>query len=398
MLHFFGFKKTFQSLFFLLLMLPAIAQHETIYAENAVGKISGDETAAYFKRIDAVKNLNKAKAASLKQCLATQLKILYSDPVFNPPKGFNARTSFGIDIDPFDKGISFPPCSFHFDFYYLDKDDKKGGIKVSMDGTSVGMETNAVEHFFSQVGNFWKDCSDAQFPLFFEEPPVSDSTADYIEMDFKKYGYAHIAPNKPFRIIKRNDKPLFIPLSRKEFVQFLIAQKKFQVSEYEKTIADLQKNVKETEETLKNPPSYLSESTKKALTDGNALMKKNIDKTQDKINNFQTKIREYETEINAMSLQEAESSARIDENKTAPDFDDLKRLVPVGRMEGVGLYKVNPDYYDNSATAPGAQLIFVYYNLPNLSVFEKTQFNYLEKKTMDIFNHLDYDALKMCMK
>jgi hypothetical protein len=194
---------------------PAIAQQAIVYAENAAGKISGNETTAYFKRIDAVKNLNKTKAASLKKCLAAQLKIFYSDPLFNPPKGFTARTSFGIDTDPFAKAVSFPPCRFHFDFYYLDKDDKTGGVKVSMDGTSIGMETNAVEHFFSQVGNFWKDCSDAKFPLFFEQLPVTDSTADYIEMDFKNYGFAHIAPNKPFRIIKRSDKPLFIPLSRK---------------------------------------------------------------------------------------------------------------------------------------------------------------------------------------
>jgi len=391
-------KKIIQSLVFLLMITPAIAQHTIVYAEDAAGKISGNETAPYFKRIDAVKNLNKAKAASLKKCLAAQLKIFYSDPLFNLPKGFNARTSFGIDTDPFTKTVSFPPCNFHFDFYYLIKDDKTGGIKVSMDGTSVGMETNAVEHFFNQVGNFWKDCSDAKFPLFFEQLPVTDSTGDYIEMDFKKYGYAHIAPNKPFRIIKRNDKPLFIPLSRKEFLQFLIAQKKFQISDYKKAIDDLQKGIQETEATLKNPPSYLNESTKKALADGNALTQKNIDKTQDEIKNFQTKIQEYESAVNAMSQQEASSPARIDENKTVRDFDDLKRLVPVGRMEGVGLYKVNPNYYDNSATAPGAQLIFVYYNLPNLSVFEKTQFNYLEKKTMDIFNHLDYHALKMSMK
>jgi len=380
------------------MITPAIAQHTIVYAEDAAGKISGNEAGIYFKRIDAVKNLNKAKAASLKKCLAAQLKIFYSDPLFNPPKGFTAQTSFGIDTDPFTKVISFPPCRFHFDFYYLDNDDKTGGVKTSMDGTSVGMETNAVEHFFRQVGNFWKDCSDAKFPLFFEQLPVTDSTSDYIEMDFKKYGYAHIAPNKPFRIIKRNDKPLFIPLSRKEFLQFLIAQKKFQISEYEKTIADLQKNVKETEETLKNPPSYLNESTKKALADGDVLAQKNITKTQNEIKSFQAKIQEYESVINAMSPQEAVSPARIDENKTVPDFYDLKRLVPAGKMEGVGLYKVNPDYYDNSATAPGAQVIFVYYNLPNLSVFEKTQFNYLEKKTMDIFNHLDYHALKMSMR
>ena len=132
---------------FLLLIIHVFAQYETIHAEDAVGKLSGNETGGYFKRIDAVKNLDKAKAASLKKNIAAQLKIFYSDPLFSPPKGFNARTSFGISEDPFAKTISFPSCSFHFDFYYLNKDDKTGGVKVSMDGTSVGMETNSLQHF-----------------------------------------------------------------------------------------------------------------------------------------------------------------------------------------------------------------------------------------------------------
>lgn len=391
-------KKTIHFFVLLFIVSPAIAQPKTIYAENATGKISGNETGGgYSKRIDAVKNLDRTKAASLKKCLAAQLKIFYSDPLLNPPTGFNARTGFGISTDPFVKTMYFPSCGFTFDFYYLEE-DKTGGVKVSMDGTLIGMETNAADHFFKQVGNFWKDCSDAKFPLFFEQPPVTDSTADYIELDFKNYGYAHIAPDKPFRIIRRNDKPLFIPLSRKEFLQFLVAQKKFQVQDYDKVIADQQKSIKETQETLKNPPSYLNESTKKALTDGNASIQKNIAKLQDEISNYQAKIREYTTLISAMSPQEAASPARIDEHKVVPDFDQLKRLLPPGDMDGVGLYKINPGYYDHSAKAPGAQVIFVYYHLPNLSVFEKTQFNYLEKKTMDIFNHLDYHALKMSMQ
>ena len=92
-----------------------------------------------------------------------------------------------------------------------------------MDGTSLEIETNTISHFFEKVGNFWEDCSKAKVPEFFEQPPISGSTADYIELDFIKYGYPAIAPNRSFRIIKRNSRPLFIPLSRKEFVEFLIA-------------------------------------------------------------------------------------------------------------------------------------------------------------------------------
>lgn len=394
----FYLKKIISVCIFFSATISAFAQQKVVHAEDAVGKISGDLTEVYFKRIDAIKNIDRSKATSLKKCLASQLKIFYSHPLFNPPKGFNARTAFGITKDPFAKNILFPACSFDFGFYYLDIDNKTGGIKVSLDGTSIGIATNDENHFFRQVGNFWEDCSNVNFPLFFEQPPITDSTADYIELDFRNYGYAAVAPDKPFRIIKRNDKPLFVPLSRKEFMQYLIAQKKYEIREDEKTIPDLQKSIKESQGTLKNPPAYLTEDVKKALADGVSTIQKNIDGIKEGIRNKQQKIQEYESRITSMSAEEGASPVRLDENKKTTGFDQLQKLVPAGRMEGVGLYKINPDYYDRSPRAPGAQLIFVYYDIPNLSAFEKTAFNYLEKKTLDIFNQIDYHQLKESMK
>ena len=389
-------KRVLMAGIFFSVTFSAISQQYVSYAENATGKISGNEPTYIFKRIDAVKNIDKTKAASLKKSLASQLKIFFSDPLLNPPVGFNAKTSFGVSTDPFAKNVLFPSCSFEFDFYYLE--EKTGGVKASMDGTLIGMETNAEEHFFRQVGNFWEDCSHANFPLFFEQPPISDSTADYIELNFKNYGYPAIAPDKPFRIVKRNSSPLFVPLTRKEFVEFLIAQKKYEIKEDEKKIPDLQKNIKQSQETLKNPPSYMTEDFKKALAEGVSKIQKAVDETKEEISKKQEKIKQYESMIHAMTAALAASAARLDEDKITDDFDKSKKLVPVGRMEGVGLYKINPSYYDRSAAAPGAQLIFVYYHLTNLSAFEKTQFNYLEKKTMDIFDHLNYHQLKESMK
>lgn len=389
-------EKIILSSFIFITTISGSAQTKVVHAENAVGTIIGNQTSYIFKRIDAIKNIDKTKAASLKKCLASQLKIFYSDPLFNPPKGFTAKTGFGISKDPFQKNILFPDCSFSFDFYYLEKDVQAGATRVSMDGTSIGIGTNGEDDFFRQVGNFWEDCSKADFPLFFEQPPITDSTQDYIELNFKNYGYPAIAPDKPFRIIKRNNKPLFVPLSRKEFLKFLIAQKNYEIREDEKKIPDLQKDIKESQETIKNPPSYLTKEVIKSLADGVAQIHKSIDQIQKEISNKKEKITEYQSYMNAMSASEASSPARLDEEKIIDGFDKLKKLVPYGRMEGVGLYKINPGYYDRSGG--GAQLIFVYYSIPNLSVFEKTEFNYLEKNTMDIFNNLDYHKLKESMK
>lgn len=373
------------------------AQSGFVHREDAIGKIKGNETGYIFKRVDAVKNIDRTKTASLKKSLAEQLKIFFSHPFLNPPKGFETKVFFGISTDPFMKTVSFPACSFDFVFYYLDEDTKTGKARVSMDGTSIGISTNDEDHFFRQVGNFWKACSEAKFPLFFEQPPISDSTADYIELNFKYYGYPAIAPDKPYRIVRRNDRRLFVALTRKEFLQFLIAQKKFQINEDGKTIKDLEKNLKQSQQTVKNPPSYLTPEVLKALSDAVGSTQKQIADEKEQIVKSQESIQQYATLINRMTQQEAASPARLDYNKKLDDFDQLKRLVPAGRMEGVGLYKINPDYYDRSAGAPGAQLIFVYYKIPNTSVFEKTELNYLEQKTIDIFNQIDYHQLKKTM-
>jgi hypothetical protein len=382
-------------LLFCLNISQALSQSKIKHAEDAIGKIKNSSPEIFFKRVDAVKNMNHAKATSLKKTLAKELNILFSQPVFNPPKGFVVKTGFGINNDPSQKNVLIPECDFAFNFYYLLQDGN--GIKESMDGTALGIETNTISHFFEQVGNFWEDCSNAKVPEFFEQPPISDSTADYIELDFSKYGYPAIAPNRPFRIIKRNPRPLFVPLTRKEFVEFLIAKRKYEISEDEKEIAYNIKSLKEPEETLKNPPSYLTQETIAALKAGMQNIQKANETLKHQIADKAEKIREFQNLASSMSSTDAASPARLDYNK-GKALDAIEGLVRVGRMEGAGLYKINPGYYDTSPAAPAAQLIFVYYQIPNLSIFEKTSYNYLEQKTINLFNQLDYHKLKESME
>jgi len=383
-------------LLFCLNISQALSQSKIKHAEDAIGKIKNSSPEIFFKRVDAVKNMNHAKATSLKKTLAKELNILFSQPVFNPPKGFVVKTGFGINNDPSQKNVLIPECDFAFNFYYL-LQDGSGGIKESMDGTALGIETNTISHFFEQVGNFWEDCSNAKVPEFFEQPPISDSTADYIELDFSKYGYPAIAPNRPFRIIKRNPRPLFVPLTRREFVEFLIAKRKYEISEDEKEIAYNIKSLKEPEETLKNPPSYLTQETIAALKAGMQNIQKANETLKHQIADKAEKIREFQNLASSMSSTDAASPARLDYNK-GKALDAIEGLVRVGRMEGAGLYKINPGYYDTSPAAPAAQLIFVYYQIPNLSIFEKTSYNYLEQKTINLFNQLDYHKLKESME
>lgn len=366
------------------------AQNSIQYLENATGKRSGYTEADIAKKIDGIKTLDKSKAASLKRSLNEQMKIFYSHPLFNPPVGFSPGTSFGISVDPFLKKISILPCALTFHLRYLIKDKKTGEMKQMIGGATIGVETNAENHFFRQVGNFWEHCSKLGLPLFFEEPPIVKTTADYMELDFKKYGYAAIAPTEPFRIVTRKDKALFIPLTRREFMQFVIAEKKFQAKDLEKSITDTEKNIRGNEATIKDPGPYMTAEVLKVMKEGIVNSKKHIEDTKLKLVSYQNKIKEYESLMQNMTPEEASSPARIDYEIIVRDFDRMKRLVPVGIRKGIGLFKINPDYYDRNPGAPGAQSIFVYTKWSNLT----SRDNYLIKKVIKIYNELDYAALK----
>jgi hypothetical protein len=83
-----------------------------------------------------------------------------------------------------------------------------------MDGADLNLWINRFDAF-SQAGNYWKACSELKLPLFFEEIPLSDSTSDYISFKFAGHD---------IRMVLANNEPFFVPLTRKEFVQFLIAR------------------------------------------------------------------------------------------------------------------------------------------------------------------------------
>lgn len=73
---------------------------------------------------------------------------------------------------------------------------------------------------------------------------------------------------------------------------------------------------------------------------------------------------------------------------------NLDRLVPAGRREGTAFVKVNPEYYNYTSGAPAAQMLVMYYVIPDVGY--KT--DYLQQATLDVFNHIDYHALKMSMQ
>jgi hypothetical protein len=369
------------------MLLPCIlltAQIKIEHVQDAPGKLIRKHNTVTF--LSSFKILPAAKVSSLANAADKIMDIICQSPHLKSPVGYNAK----VNITASDAGLKEkePRLKIFCYLRYLIKDSRYTGIKESMDGVDFYLYINDFG-FFHQMGNYWEDCNRLKFPLFFEAPSLTDSTNDYIEFQYK---------GGPVRIVMAGSKPLFLPLTRKEFVQFLIARDQYRIKDNESSISDIEKNKKQTQETLANPPSYLTNDVKKALADGILTSNKQILEIQDRIKNIKEQINRVQQYLNAMTPVEAIASVRLDYTKNNDEvgMGGIRQLVPIGRKEGKLLVRLNPAFYDHSLNAPLAQLITLYYAWPTVG-FAKDP-DYLQQAVLNIYNHADYHALKESLK
>jgi hypothetical protein len=385
----------YRKVLFLICLISAefisMAQLKNEHAENVPGKLFRDNKVSSF--INGAKAMPGAKAASLVKTINKILAELYRSPQLNPPTGFNAHT--GVSANQTDLSDAAPMAKVFCFLRYLIKSTNAGSVKQSEDGADLYLELNALNSFFDQTGNFWKECDEAHFPLFFEAIPITDSTENYIEINFKNYGFPHVSnnvPGSPIRIVLANSKPLLIPLTRKEFVQFLIARDKYRIKENETTINDEKKEIAQTKKNISDP---VYQSVKSTLQQTIGPMEDQLKKLNSATELLQKKIAHFSDVINKMSSNEATAPARLDEKKQSDELFGLEQLVPAGRKEGVLLTRVNPNYYNASSNAPAVQFITVYYSWPTIGFASAP--DYLQQTTIDVFHHLDFQQLKESM-
>lgn len=379
----------FKNLIFLaasqLAVILSSAQSQTAYAQKATGHIKTSEQHSILQFLRGFHELSDTKAMSLAKTTAGILNLVCSLPQFSPPVGFNVEANVAAE----DIGLSEkePRINAYCYLRYLENETATGKTKQSLDGADIYFKINDFG-FFSQMGNYWQDCDHANYPLFFEEPVITDSTKDYMEIDRQ---------GTKVRFVCANQKPLLIALTRKEFIQFLIARKNYQIKDDQKTIQDLQKTIKEAQETLSHPPTNLTEPVKKALSDGITTQENQIKSFQERIKEEKEKDRQYQEIVNSMSSKDASSPARMDYDKKSDELmGGIEQLVPVGSEGGVSLVHINPDYYNYSPKGSAAQFIVIYYTWP--SEGNGRDLNYLQQATVGIFNQLNYHDLKMTMQ
>jgi hypothetical protein len=189
--------------------MVAAAQVRTQHAKHTQGTLQKYQQALKF--IHSYKYLSDAKATSLANTVNKIMDIVCQSSQLNPPVGFDAE----VDVAASDLEFKTAKPELYVYCYlrYLMKDNN-GQTKKSMDGADLNLWINRFDAF-NQAGNYWKACDQLKLPLFFEEIPLSDSTSDYISFKFAGHD---------IRMVLANNYPFFVQLTRKEFVQFLIAR------------------------------------------------------------------------------------------------------------------------------------------------------------------------------
>lgn len=377
--------KTFLKKIFSLtvMLLPCIlltAQVKIDFVPDAPGKLIRKNNTLQF--INSFKVLSAARASSLANTSDKIMDIICQSPHLNPPVGYNAKMHISTAGSILKE--KEPTAEVVFYLRYLVKDSRYTGIRESMDGADLYLLINDFG-LFSQMGNYWKSCSELKFPLFFEQPSLTDSTNNYIEFQYK---------GDPVRIVMAGSKPLFVPLTRKELIQFMILRQEQAIKSDNEAI----KTSRAGEETLKKLMVTWNESDKAEATSSLKSMDNDIEQFQKNIKRSEKEIADCKSLLNTMSPQDAGAPARLDYNKksTAEGMATLDRLVPVGRREGTSLVKLNPDFYNHSPNAPVAQMMVLYYAWPQVGWTKAPDF--LQQAILDIFNNMDYHQLKESMK
>ncbi|MEO8822423.1 MAG: hypothetical protein ABI366_02535, partial [Ginsengibacter sp.] len=239
--------------------------------------------------------------------------------VLNPPIGFDAKVD--LSTSALSLKEKEPEGEILCYLRTLLRDKKTGAIKKSMDGADVHLLINPFD-IFHQMGNYWQNCEDLHFPLFFEKPAFLDSTKDYFTISYK---------GEPLRIVPGNDQPLFIPLSRVEFLKFLIAR----MGKVLKDENELLKSTQASRGTLDNLLKSAKETDKADIRSSMKTVEYNISTINKNLLDEQSEINNCNAALKSLSSEDAQSPVRInyDVKSNSTRFGGLSQIVSPARKE-----------------------------------------------------------------
>jgi hypothetical protein len=331
------FKKIIHTLFVLtvILMLGRIqssfAQDSNV--QNHPGKITyrnaEEPWPALFKN-DHRRTYHKP---ILKKVAAT-CAVISKAPVVNPPKGFNIGLSVEPLLgDPYSTSIPHMQIMFANYVYSLNKQSGKI-VQARTFGSDLRLTVNNPYILLNQY--LRDDYEKAGVKPFHYKPDMHrDANGFWVVKGIKMIHEA--------RIVKRKDRPLFIPLTQKQYLKFEIKWEQSRLKDAKKTVASEKNTIR----------GVTNKSEKNSLI-------KDLASYEEGVTEIEEAIKDYQSEMNIMPAEKLKAPAYISPailpSKKGHYYSDL---VSPSAKKARELVRINPTYMDESLSKNAIQLMVI---------------------------------------
>ena len=352
---------------FIFILFRYAAEAQSANPEDLIGKTTGGPVNGAFNNNRGV--LKVPALGSVNKDLSVLFNLVNQTPFMNPQRGFETHLSQSSDPPNRFTGTVRTSADLNFLFfeYYTDKRTGKTKRTGEFDA-NIEIMTNSIEGICRKLSVYTHDCDELKFPIFFNEIPVKARTADYTEIEMDRH---------PFRIFAHRGKPLFAPMTRKEYLSFHLAFNQKRENDYAESLKDQQKIIQDDQVQIKNKNT--TAEIKKVLEGVIRQMQDvNIPQINEKLQEYNQKAEDFRHRIAAMSPEESKAPAFIGEGY----MSDLKAY---GSTTGKPLFKINPDYWNKSLPEYATQLVVItYWDNELLTV------RFLQQRVREIFGQIDF--------
>lgn len=328
-------------------------QAQSVKLSEVPGKITGLPVNGSFTGVTG-------PAATVKTFNTTFGKLLDASMASKPlstPVGFEVK--FFANISKFQPQLGEKRNTGTFNIFLFNYMVNQSGLMKKVDEAPafIKMYLNATDFFTQTAGFFGAYDERLGIPHPFQSIPVVDSTEDYTTYSFKGYPFNKgYYADFTFRIVRGNNRPVFIPFTRKQYLEYLIAVEKLKIKESEEKTNDFKKELADARKRLAGEKKDDIQKIIRIAIEGN---EKAIAREEKWMSDYNDKINGYRAGLADMSAEEENLTAYVDMNRTANARTE--RLVAPGRREGYALYVVNRHYYDNTQPPMKTQSVMVCY-------------------------------------
>lgn len=180
--------------------------------------------------------------------------------------------------------------------------------------------------------------------------------------------------NKNTKVIKNPNRPVIVPLTKKEYLSFLIKKMSESLENSKDNLEEIKQDLQNEKKQL-NDPKTIPE-LKKVLPQMIEINKKGIKQMTTGLSELEKMINQFHKEIN----MEPTSPAYIKKDpQSVPGDANGNFYYPLTTKEDMNsklLYRINPAYYDPALPKTAIQLIILDYHYSNFCpLFERNALN-----------------------